>query len=47
LTGQNILPSTRVVVVYILISEPLWFVLVLIFALNAGRSILKEGMMEG
>jgi hypothetical protein len=46
LTGQALIQQTRGVVIYILISEPLWFVLEVVFALGAARSIFRDRLFE-
>jgi len=46
LTGQELIQGTPAILIYILISEPLWFVLELVFALGAGRSIVRDRLMQ-
>ncbi len=47
LTGQVLIQETRGVVIYTLISEPLWFVLELVFSLGVVRSIFRDRLFEG
>jgi hypothetical protein len=46
LTGQALIQQTRGVVIYILISEPLWFVLEIVFTLGMARSIFRDRLFE-
>ena len=46
LTGQALIQQTRGVVIYILISEPFWYVLEVVFALAAAMSIVRDRLFE-
>lgn len=47
LSGQTPLATMQAVVIYVLVSEPLWFVAELIFAIASSQAILRDGLLEG
>lgn len=48
LTGLSILNNNiRTIVTYVLINEPLWYVLEVIFVIGTARSLFRERLLEG
>ncbi len=46
ITGHSIFSSSRDVVVYTLVSEPLWYVLELAFAIGTARSLFRGRLLD-